>query len=81
MMDDHADGYNRRGVDLLCDIIREQAASLPCPGCDKDLDDVDIQIREVIDDQITLDLACRCCGKWFAIRAAPASESGVAVVR
>jgi hypothetical protein len=81
MMDGQGDAYNPRGVELLCDIVRGQAASLPCPGCDEALDDVDIDIREVVDDQITLDLTCRCCETRFPVRAAPASEGGVAVVR
>jgi hypothetical protein len=81
MMDEQAPGYNPRGVELLCDIIRGEAASLPCPGCGEALDDVGIEVREIADDRVTLDLICRCCETRFTARAAPASDGGVAVVR
>jgi hypothetical protein len=81
MMGQQADGYNPRGVELLCDIIRGQAASLPCPRYGQTLDDVGIGIREVADDLVELELTCRRCESEFVARATPASDGGVAVVR
>ena len=81
MMDQQADGYNPRGVELLCDIIRGQASFLPCPRCGQTLDDVGIGIREVADDHVEFELTCRRCETGFVARATPASDGGVAVVR
>jgi hypothetical protein len=81
MMDEAAAGYNPRGIELLCDIIRDQAACLPCPGCRDVLRDVVIDIREITDGHAVIDLTCHGCGTRFTIRAEPASNGGVAVVR
>lgn len=75
------EAYNARGVELLCDIVRAQAATQPCPACKQPLEEVQIEVRTISDDQVILDLICNSCRNGFQATVGPASGDGVAVIQ
>ncbi len=75
------EGYNARGIELLCDVVRGQVASLPCPACGRALEDVRIEVEEFDVDHVNLQLTCGACEKSVRAVVAPVEEGGVAVVR
>lgn len=73
--------FNPRGIELLLEVIREQVAPLPCPGCGQPFGDAQIELQEMTIDRVGLEMVCGSCAARHRVTVSPASEGGIPVVR